>query len=243
MDANLQNIASRIKSEKSYRIAFLGDSITSTEWVHPNFREIIEYVLKEELTRQLNGDWKTSEWYLRGINCGFDGATSDDIIKLLDNEVLDYKPDLVISVWGTNDMEMGFGNQKHRANVGQILAKLSSTVPATVFCSSPGGGNIEWSNRYREYVDVIRDLFTYQNIQFLDLQKEFQAVPHLERFYTFKRPDLSEPWVVDGIDQSHPNSLGNAYIAQILLKEIWGIEFNPVSYIAGIESGEMYPQY
>ncbi|KKS30698.1 MAG: hypothetical protein UU92_C0021G0013 [candidate division WWE3 bacterium GW2011_GWA1_42_12] len=44
----LEKVTKSLKENGSYRILFLGDSITSAEWVHPNWREIVEYVLKEE---------------------------------------------------------------------------------------------------------------------------------------------------------------------------------------------------
>ena len=44
----LQEISDSIKSNGKYWIAFTGDSITSCEWVHPNWREIVEYVLQEK---------------------------------------------------------------------------------------------------------------------------------------------------------------------------------------------------
>lgn len=45
----MDEIKNALKTNGKYWIAFVGDSITSTEWVHPNWREIVEYVLKEEM--------------------------------------------------------------------------------------------------------------------------------------------------------------------------------------------------
>ena len=61
----LKLIKSHLNKDKTFRIVFMGDSITSTEWVHPNWREIIEYVLKMELEKQMK-DWKIPSW---GIRC------------------------------------------------------------------------------------------------------------------------------------------------------------------------------
>ena len=70
----------------SYKIVFLGDSITSAEWVHPNWREIVEYVLREELSAKFE-DWKLPSWGVRCVNSGFDGSTTRDWLNLLDSSV------------------------------------------------------------------------------------------------------------------------------------------------------------
>jgi len=116
----LQEISETIKSKGRYWIAFTGDSITSCEWVHPNWREIVEYVLQNELTDYLKNDWKTGEWGIKGFNFAYDGATT--------------------------------------------------------------------------------------NLQ-------------------------------------HPNQLGNAYIAKVILKEVFGIEFDPELYWKDTLEGEKYPKY
>ena len=73
---SISEIARIVKKENKFWVVFTGDSITSCEWVHPNWREIVEYVLKEETTKQLKGDWKNSEWGIRGFNFAYDGATT-----------------------------------------------------------------------------------------------------------------------------------------------------------------------
>lgn len=41
-----KEILSKLKAGEVIKIAFIGDSITSGEWVHPNFRDIFENLLK-----------------------------------------------------------------------------------------------------------------------------------------------------------------------------------------------------
>ncbi|MEA3449779.1 MAG: hypothetical protein U9Q85_02265 [Patescibacteria group bacterium] len=45
------------------------------------------------------------------------------------------------------------------------------------------------------------------------------------------------------IDFGHPNQLGNAYIAKIILKEIFDIDFDPELYIKETLEGKKYPSY
>ncbi|KKU02566.1 MAG: hypothetical protein UX99_C0002G0033 [Candidatus Amesbacteria bacterium GW2011_GWB1_47_26] len=91
----LQTIKLALESKKSFKIAFIGDSITSAEWIHPNWREIIEYVLKEELTELLN-DWITPSWGIRCFNYGFDGSSSGDISDFVKKGIIPVDSDLVI---------------------------------------------------------------------------------------------------------------------------------------------------
>src|SRR3989344_1365212 len=85
-----------------YKIVFIGDSLTSAEWVHPNWREIVEYVLKEELSNQFS-DWKIPSWNIRCINSALDGSTTLDYLTRLDDHVFFYKPQLVSIMLGAND--------------------------------------------------------------------------------------------------------------------------------------------
>ena len=50
---NIADIQKRIDENGKYWISFVGDSITTCEWVHPNWREIVQYVLNDKL----KGDW------------------------------------------------------------------------------------------------------------------------------------------------------------------------------------------
>lgn len=60
----ISDIQKQIDKNGKYWITFVGDSTTSCEWVHPNWREIVQYVLNEKL----GGDWR-----FRGFNFGYDG--------------------------------------------------------------------------------------------------------------------------------------------------------------------------
>src|SRR3989339_1765795 len=91
----LAKIEKKLKPGGWYRIVFLGDSITSTEWVHPNWREIIEYVLKNVLG-EIMGEWQTPSWKIRCYNAGFDGGFTGDMIKYADEEIAPLRPDLVV---------------------------------------------------------------------------------------------------------------------------------------------------
>ena len=76
----MDKIKNKLEKEGKFWIAFVGDSITSTEWVHPNWREIVEYVLKEELQKVFT-DYRIPFLGIRCFNHGYDGATTKDILE------------------------------------------------------------------------------------------------------------------------------------------------------------------
>jgi hypothetical protein len=98
----MEEIITHLKNHGRYWIVFTGDSITSCEWVHPNWRDMVIYVLQEEATKRLDGDWKTSEWGIKGFNFAYDGSTTKDIYERIDHILL-VKPQLVIGLMGGND--------------------------------------------------------------------------------------------------------------------------------------------
>src|SRR3989304_8891974 len=130
----LEKMTNALKENDSYRVVFLGDSITSAEWVHPNWREIVEYVLKEEMSAKLE-DWKLSSWGIRCINSGFDGSTTKDWLNLLDSGVLAYEPDMVIVMGTVNDMDLGISVEEHVENLKKVLDRVSSMVGDVVYCT------------------------------------------------------------------------------------------------------------
>ena len=122
-----KHISQKIKSDQKYWITFVGDSITSCEWVNPNWREIVEYVLKQEVTKFFGNDWKTSSWGIRCFNFGYDGSTTRDILEKIDTIKLT-KPDLIITVMGGNDRLTHISVSEHAENIQKIIHKLKTDI-------------------------------------------------------------------------------------------------------------------
>lgn len=235
-------INEHLRGDGKYWIAFTGDSITSCDSVHPNWREILIYVLQSEMTEYLKGEWKTPEWGIKGFNFAYDGATTKDIIEHVD-DILMVKPDLVIGLMGANDYLFEINPEKHVENIQKIANKINQLKSKVVWSTStPAGKGSKRNKEYEPYGQAFlkADL---KNISKVDIYSLFQQTP-TEKFFTF----ISEEIPIEGIkegdsDLEHPNQLGNAYIAKYMLKEIFGIEFNPDKYIATTLSGEKYPDY
>lgn len=238
----LKRIKGQVLKADHFRIVFLGDSITSTEWVHPNWREIVEYVLKEQLAK-LTGDWRTPSWNVRGINSGFDGATTQDLLNRLENDVLFYQPKMVICIAGDNDVLFGINPNQHQKNVKQLVAKISKKVPHLIFATSTPANNQAANQKYAPYVKKAKELFPQPKTQFINLFEIYQQFD-LEKLFTFKSDGNEVVGIKPGeLDFLHPNQLGNAYIAKVILEEGMGISFNPELYIQDTLKGLMYPHY
>jgi len=226
----LQEISEKLKSGERFWIAFTGDSKTSCEWVHPNWREIVEYVIKEELQKNYGDNWRIPSWGIRCFNFGYDGATTKDILEHADDINL-IKPDLLISIMGSNDMKMSIGIEEHVENIKEIINKINTNV---VWCTSILSIDETRNRIYATYADALLKIPESENLQLINMLKAFSDFP-LNNFFTFKDKNSA--------DLTHPNQLGNAYIAKVILKEVFEIDFDPEKYWKENLAGEKYPGY
>lgn len=241
---NLDTIKNQLRTTGKFWIVFTGDSITSTEWVHPNWREIVEYVLKEETTKKLDGDWKLSEWGIRTFNFGFDGSTTKDIVEKVP-DILLVKPDLLIGLMGGNDPTFAVTVEQSVQNVQEIITILNQNGSKVAWCTStPAGYGSKKNPEYEPYAkSLISNIQNSNQAQIIDMFTLYQQFP-LDKFFTFTSEEIAVEGIKEGDpDLQHPNQLGNAYIAKVILKEIFGIEFNPERYMETTLAGEKYPKY
>jgi lysophospholipase L1-like esterase len=238
----LSEIKNHIKKSKIYRIAFYGDSITSTEWVHPNFREIIEYVLKDYLT-DLMHNWQIPSWNIRCFNAALDGGTSKDMLQNLKDYILIHKPNLVILQGTRNDFSFKLGVPKHIKNITSIIKKLLANKIDVIFCGTTPSLLKRTNKEYSPFIKQDPIIAKKLKIKYVDLFHKYQKF-NLKKFFTFiSEGDPDAGLKVGELDKEHPNTLGNAYIAKILLKDIFGIKFDPELYIKEVLAGKKYPKY
>lgn len=240
----LNTIVEKLNKNKTYKIAFLGDSITSTEWVHPNWREIVEYVVKDHLDGILD-DWKLPSWGLRFFNFGFDGATTKDLMEKLNNEVVAVKPDLVILMATSNDIFFDISVEQHKANILQMLNQLKDLEIDVVYATDICSGNPDYDKKYLPYLSAALEIFKEPPELCLNINM-FQELGKFDyqKFFTFISDGNENAGIKPGeIDFIHPNVLGNAYIAKILLNKVFEIEFDPELYLKDVSSGKMLPDF
>ena len=240
---SLEQIKKTLHTSGKYWIVFTGDSITSCEWVHPNWREIVIYVLQRELVNLMSDDWKIPSWGVRGFNFAYDGATTKDILNKID-DILLVKPQLVISLMGGNDPVLGVSEEESVENITKISELVAKAGSQLVWCgSTPAGKGSKKNPEYEPYAKALMQIPEKVNFFKIDMFNIYQNYS-TEKFFTF----ISEGNPVEGVkagdlDLQHPNQLGNAYIAKIILKEIFGINFDADEYIKDTLEGKKYPGY
>jgi len=239
----LKKIQNHFKKDKIYRIVFYGDSITSTEWVHPNWREIFQYVLQEELAKKTNICPEPS-WLIRTINSGLTSATTADLAKKIQPYVLDFKPSLLILIAGKNDALFSIPAEVQVKNIEKICREIRKNNIDIIFATSTPTLKESLNRRYDAYAKAASKMLKRLNIQCVDLFNKYKHF-NLKRLFTFRFEHGNKDFNVKpgGIDPAHPNQLGNAYIAKVLLKEIFDIEFDPELYIKDTYAGRKKPRY
>ena len=234
---NISDIKKDILKGRKINIVFIGDSITSTEWVHPNWREIVEYVLKEELTKQIT-DWKIPSWSIRCYNFGFDGSTTKDILDRI-QIIKTVNPTIVMFLANSNDLHPNIDLKEYKKQIEQIIIKLHAK---TLLMNMIPGNQQEYNNELSQYAEQITKI-NLKNSQVIDTFSEYSKFA-LSRFFTFKSTGNPVLNLKPGdIDYVHPNQLGNAYIAKIILEKGFNIKFNPEKFMKETLSGQMYPGY
>ena len=243
MIVSLAEIAKALKTKQKYWIVLTGDSITSCEWVHPNWREITEYVIKKEVTKFMEGDWAAADWGIRCFNFAYDGATTRDILAR-NPDLLGVKPDLVMSLMGGNDRLFDIPVPEHITNIETIVKCLTDSGAKVVWCTStPSLPGWKKNDEYIPYARATMKIKGTSGAQFVDLFSLYRVFP-LKRIFTFISEDNPVAGVKAGdLDPDHPNQLGNAYIAQVILKEVFSIDFDAELYMKSTLSGEKYPRY
>jgi len=237
----LKQIQAHIQAGKLFRIVFVGDSLTSCEWVHPNWREIIEYVLKQELGKSME-DWKLPSWNIRCINSGLDGSTTSDFLTRLDEYVLQFDPQLTFIMLGGND-RFFIDPSDTKGNLLKIIRAVQYSGSTVILSTEPVTASEAYDHDKEGMQKDIR-ILAQEADYFVDMYEKTKDIP-LDRIYTFHEEEGNEECGINpgGIDFVHPNSLGNAYIAQVFLKELFTIDFDPEKYMKDVASGEKYPRY
>ena len=232
-----QKILKKLQAGEQYKIAFIGDSLTSAEWVHPNWRDAFEYILKFSFEEFKNEDWWIPEWNLKFFNYSLDGASSKDFLLSTEVALKEVNPDLFIIMGTSNDIGLNIPVEKSKENMGEIFEILQSKD--VIYSPDIYSGDEVLNNAYKPYVEEILQLPRSSNIFMVNGFELFSKYPS-EDFYTLDL-DNSETSAKDLV---HPNSLGNVYIAKMFLENVFGIEISPEKYVDDILSNTVkFPRW
>jgi len=236
-----EKILNILKSGKEYKIIFIGDSLTSAEWVHPNWRDVFEYILKFSFEEFKDEDWWIPEWNLKFFNYSLDGASTREFVKQVSISKQEINPNLYIIMGTSNDIELNIPIDKHLQNIKEIFKIVEERD--VVYSPDIYSNNENLNNRYEKYVEKVLSIETPFNITIVNGFKTFRRY-HTPEFYTL---DLDQDYQnIEQIqkDSVHPNTLGNVYISKMFLEEIFGIEVNPEKYLQDIRLDTVkYPRW
>ena len=189
--------------EDDLRVATVGDSITYYSFSGNNYPEQLDEMLGEDYAVQNFGESN----YAAQSSSDFPYGTTESY-----KESLEYEPELVIFMLGTNDTKAKNwdGAEQFKAEYTELLesyldlesvSRVILATPPTVFLENPPKGSIDPAN-IEPIHDVIEEVATEYDLEFVDMTAK-----------TAGHPD----WFFDGI---HPTETGAEQLATIFYDQI-----------------------
>lgn len=197
-----------LTSSKPVRVIFFGDSITQQGNQPGGYISL----LKESFEKKgLSNQYEL-------IGAGIGGNKVYDLYLRLEDDVLSKKPDVVFIYVGINDVwhkaSHGTGTDpaKYVKFYEAIIKKLKANNVRIVLCTpSVIGERHDYSNQQdgdlNYYSGLIRELASQNQLELLDLRKEFQG--YLEK----NNPENLEKGILT-TDRVHLNATGNNFLAE-----------------------------
>lgn len=196
------------------RIVFFGDSITESGRNLMDRTDLgVGYVKIVSGKLRLLYPEKTLEFINRGVG----GETTADLLKRIQEDVIDEHPDVVVLEVGINDVWRRFAlgqvvtPEEFRANYTQLVTQLKATG-AKVVLIQPFVLPMEDKQRFRPFVN------TFNNIIREIAHAEQVALVPMDEIFTGVTQDIApSQFSSDGV---HPTHRGCRYIADALIKEL-----------------------
>lgn len=244
----LEEMIACIKQDELYSIVFYGASTTSAEYAMPNWGEIIRYCLKMEMEDAI-GDYKKANWNIQTANRGLNGGSSQDLLERFDELVLSLSPRIIFLSVGKNDAYYEIDRRITEENTRKIIQKSLNANMKVVFMTTVPALTEKLNDKIRNYVEVDRNVaqefLNNENFMFIDFY-DFFTKEDLEKSHTLISVNGNEiVGITPGeIDPIHYNKIGNALVAKIILKEIYGLNFDSEKFISDLaDISKKYPGY
>lgn len=196
----------RLEAGDAVTIVCLGDSVTGV-YYHTGGRRSYPELLEETLHKTFRAS------KVRVINAGVSGNRTSDGLARLRNDVLQFKPDLVVVKFGLNDME-GLPVERFTENLKELATQIQAAGAEILFCTpndvidSPVRRRGELVN----YVAAIRNFCSLNSLPLADIFAAFESL----------RASGDADFRFEMNDEIHPNLDGHRRIAAMLAKTIAG---------------------
>lgn len=202
---------------KKLKVIFFGDSITEAGIKPGGYIRLLDSIAKK------NTKSDTFELIGKGIS----GNKVYDLLFRLNHDVISHQPDVVVIYIGINDIWhkslTGTGTDVDRFEkfYQQIINQLKEKQITTILCTpSVIGEKTDQTNPQdvdlNAYSEIIRKLAEKNNLQLVDLRKDFLA-------YNLKHNPLNLESGVLTSDRVHLNANGNLLVAQSMWKALSNI--------------------
>ena len=199
---SIDNLTKKWKKEpnKPIRIIAFGSSNTELHWHslgHFNWFSWLTSSFREWIGR-----------HITTINQGINGETVKNLLKRIDCDVINFKPNITFITIGGNDANSGISLDEYRADLEIIIDKLLKIdclpVLQTYYC--PIYEEMPKAfQRFPEYMEIKRAISSERQIPLIDQYKYFSAL------YQNEKITYSEI-MLDGL---HVNPIGNAIMGLI----------------------------
>lgn len=226
-------VLDRLKEGKAFKISFIGDSLTSCEWIHPNWREMFEYVLKFSFEEFTGDDWWIPEWNIKFFNYSLDGGTTKNFKESVKDCEKEVNPDMYIVMGTSNDSYFKISPKESRKNIEDIFGILKDKQ--VIYSPDIKCNDSKYDKRDIPYIEEILKISFPKNVLFIngyEISKKFDP----KKIYTLVEKGK--------IDMVHPNVLGNGYIAKMFLENVFGIEIDVEKYLKDVKSNKVkFPRW
>lgn len=204
--------------EKSLKVIFFGDSITEAGIKPGGYISLLDSIAK------MSSNKHSFEFVGRGIG----GNKVYDLLFRLKNDVINQKPDVVVIYIGINDVwhkslaGTGTDTDRFERFYQEIIDQLKEKKIKVILCTPTViGEKTDYSNPQdgdlNAYTHIVRSLATKNNLQLIDLRKDFLA-------YNLKNNPANAPSGILTSDRVHLNSAGNLLVAQSIWKVLSNLD-------------------
>ena len=204
--------------DKNLKVIFFGDSITEAGIKPGGYISLLDSIAKK------NSSKHSFEFVGRGIG----GNKVYDLLFRLEDDVISQKPDVVVIYIGINDVwhkslaGTGTDTDRFERFYQEIINQLKEKKIKVILCTPTViGEKTDYSNpQYGDlnaYAHIVRSLATKNNLQLIDLRKDFLA-------YNLKNNPANAPSGILTSDRVHLNSAGNLLVAQSIWKVLANLD-------------------
>lgn len=200
---------------KPRKIVFLGDSITELGVQPDGYVTLIAREIRRQFPKR----------DIDIIGAGISGNKVPDLEDRLERDVLLKKPDIVVIYIGINDVwhsvlpgHTGSSPENFQTGLRQLIHRLQDSGVQIVLCTpSVIGEKRDNQNpldpQLDHYADIIRQLATAENLQLIDLRRQFKA------YLSANNPEnrAEDILTYDGV---HLNNCGNQFVAEVIMRTL-----------------------